>query len=116
MVDLEFSQRERIKDAGPTEMLLREVGKLLATGLETKTEPFPRDQTEFEEILKELRQLEPSDVYNRLIIGGFVDHPHGPEQQRCMECIYFLPNRTWCDLPEIDLPVESYWWCRLWKM
>ena len=54
--------------------------------------------------MKELFQLKPFDVFNRLVIGGFVDHPYGPDQQRCLECIYFLPHRSWCDLPEIDLP------------
>ncbi len=116
MVDLEFAQRERLKTGSSTERLLAEVGKLLASGLETRTEPFPKNQQEFDGILGELRQLKSNDVYNRLIIAGFLDHPHGPDQNRCMECIYFLPHKTWCDLPEIDLPVESYWWCRLWKV
>ncbi len=116
MVDLEFAQRERVKNGGSKERLLEEVGKVLGSGLKTQVEPFPRNQQEFEGILEELRKLKPNDVYNRLIIAGFLDHPHGPEQNRCMECIYFLPHKTWCDLPELNLPVESYWWCRLWKV
>ncbi len=32
------------------------------------------------------------------------------------ECIYYLPHRKWCDLPELPVPVEPQWWCRLWKL
>lgn len=116
MIELEFSKRERGHINGQSQKLIHEMGKLLASGLQTKTEPFPNNQVEFEEILNELRKLAPFDVFNRMVIGGFLDHPHGPDQQRCMECIYFLPHRSWCDLPELNLPVEPYWWCRLWKV
>jgi hypothetical protein len=28
-----------------------------------------------------------------LVVAGFVDKPHGAEQQRCMKCMYFLVHR-----------------------
>ena len=52
----------------------------------------------------------------RLVIGGFLNRPNGPLEARCQECIYFLVHRKWCDLPELSVPVEPDWWCRLWKI
>lgn len=96
--------------------LLKTIAQMLAAGLETEVEPFPETDKEFADILFKLRQLDPGDVEAKLVIGGFVDHPYGPEQQRCMECMYFLVHRKWCDLPELALPVEPEWWCRLWRI
>ncbi|MCB1034954.1 MAG: hypothetical protein KDD47_14095 [Acidobacteria bacterium] len=106
-------QRRNAKDAAET---LRRMAKMMEDGLETMTEPFPANAVEFAKILDELRALAPDDLEGRLVIGGFVDHPYGPEQQRCQECIYFLVHRKWCDLPELSVPVEPHWWCRLWKI
>ena len=30
--------------------------------------------------------------------------------------VYYHPHRKWCDLPELPIPVEPHWWCRLWKL
>jgi hypothetical protein len=89
---------------------------MLAQGLETEVEPFPVTEKEFGEIAQQLRTLPPGDILGRLVIGGFKDHPHGPENWRCADCIYYLANRKWCDLPELALPVEADWYCRLWRM
>ncbi len=99
--------------------VLRElIGKILATGMETLQQPFPQTDIEFEDILGRLRQLSGKDLDERLRIGGFADHPvEGDDRSmRCRECIYFLPHRRWCDLPELPLPVEADWYCRLWKL
>ena len=93
-----------------------EIAELLAAGLKTKTEPFPETEKEFGAILNELRALDPKDLKSKLIIGGFVNHPFGEEQYRCMECMYYLVHRKWCDLPELAVPVEPEWWCRLWRI
>lgn len=98
------------------ELVLAEITEMLASGLETQTEPFPETVQDFNNILDELRALEPDDLKGRLVIGGFVDHPYGPGEQRCQECIYFLVHKKWCDLPELSVPVEADWWCRLWKI
>lgn len=96
--------------------VLAEITELLAHGLPTKTEPFPETEKEFGAILNELRALDPKDLKGKLIIGGFVNHPFGEEQYRCMECMYYLVHRKWCDLPELAVPVEPEWWCRLWRI
>jgi hypothetical protein len=92
------------------------IGEILADGLETQLEPFPETHVEFAEILKELRQLEQDDLKGKLIIGGFADKPYGSDQMRCLECMYYLVHRKWCDLPELAVPVEPDWYCRLWRI
>jgi len=96
--------------------LLQTIAKVLADGLKTQVEPFPETDREFADILTQLRQLDPKDLKGKLVIAGFVDHPYGPDKQRCMECMYFLVHRKWCDLPELAVPVDPEWWCRLWRI
>lgn len=97
-------------------VMLNRISELLASGLETRVEPFPVTEKEFADILKELRALAPDDLKGKLIVSGFKDHPHGPDNASCADCIYYLANRKWCDLPELAVPVEADWYCRLWRM
>jgi hypothetical protein len=96
--------------------LRAKIAKLLAEGLETRVEPFPPTEKEFAEVTAELRALAPDDLTGKLVVSGFMDHPYGDESWRCADCIYYLANRRWCDLPELALPVEADWYCRLWRM
>jgi hypothetical protein len=91
---------------------------LLQFGIDPIIEPFPRTQHEFLAIVEELRGLHPNDLIGRLRIGGFTNYSmgEGEDIQRCRECIYYHPNRKWCDLPELPIPVDAHWWCRLWKL
>lgn len=82
--------------------------------LETQMAPFPEDNVQFDAILKELRALDPNDLTAKLVISGFAPEP--VEDQRCLECMYYQVHRKWCDIPELDLPVEPEWWCRLWRI
>ncbi len=102
--------------AGETNGVRDQIAKLLSAGLKTSTEPIPETEKDFAEILKELRQLNPGDLQGKLVIAGFVNHPYGEEQFRCMECMYYLVHRKWCDLPELAMPVEPDWRCRLWRI
>ncbi len=95
---------------------LTEITQLLDSGLETKTEPFPETDREFAAILNELRQLPADDLKAKLVVAGFINHPYGADNDRCMECMYYLVHRGWCDLPELAVPVEPHWWCRLWRI
>ena len=104
---------KRGKDA---DSLLKDIAKRLENGLDTMTEPFPETEKEFAQILDELRVLDSDDIDGRLMIAGFVNHPYGPDEQRCQECIYYLVHRKWCDIPEVSLPCEPDWWCRLWRI
>jgi len=93
-----------------------EIERLLAGGLETQTEPFPETEKEFGLLLTELRELPPDSLVAKLVISGFTDKPYGPDEMRCQECMYYLVHRKWCDLPELAVPVEADWWCRLWRI
>jgi hypothetical protein len=92
------------------------IGKMLGDGLKTETEPFPEDGQAFGKLLNALRELDPNDLKGKLVLSGFTDKPYGPEQMRCQECMYYLVHRKWCDLPELAVPVEPDWWCRLWRI
>src|ERR1700692_4199996 len=96
--------------------LLATIAAMMENGLQTQVEPFPETEKEFANILTELRTLDPNDLKGKLVIGGFINHPYGPDKLRCMECMYFLVHRKWCDLPELAVPVEPEWWCRLWRI
>jgi len=96
--------------------LREQIGAMMAAGLKTQTEPFPETDKEFGQLLAEVRELAPDDLKGKLILTGFVDKPYGPDQMRCQECMYYLVHRKWCDLPELAVPVEPDWWCRLWRI
>jgi len=95
---------------------LQQIAELMEGGLKTEVEPFPETEKEFAEIISRLRALKPDDLEGKLVIGGFLDHPWGPDKLRCMECINFLVNRKWCDLPELAVPVRPDWYCKLWRI
>lgn len=96
--------------------LLKMIEDLMKDGLRTMTEPFPETDREFAAILDELRVLEPDQLRDKLVISGWLLTPYGEDQMRCQECMYFLVHKRWCDLPELSLPVEPDWWCRLWRI
>jgi len=106
-----------IDHAGLNLLRLR-ISLMLEGGLKTTVEPFPETQVEFQRILDELALLDHNDLTTRLQVGGFLREPKeiAGVMQRCQECIYYLPHRKWCDLPELPVPVEPNWWCRLWKV
>lgn len=92
------------------------IAQILANGLVTQTEPYPEDRLAFERLLAAIRDLPPDDLEGKLVLSGFADKPYGPDQMRCHECMYYLVHRKWCDLPEMSMPVEPQWWCRLWRI
>ena len=98
------------------ERLRIEVTEILADGLETRIAPIPEDNYQFAVIVDELEKLDPDDTVGKLVVSGYIDHPHPGNKQRCLECIYYKPRQRWCVLPELDLPAEAEWWCRLWRM
>ena len=96
--------------------LRRKIEQVLGAGLQTQTEPFPETEKEFTQRLAELRALPAADLEAKLVLSGFTEKPFGPDRMRCQECMYYLVHRRWCDLPELSLPVEADWWCRLWRI
>ncbi len=88
--------------------------RCLLPGLRRRPSHFPEDSDKFNEIVRKLQDIPKDDVERKLVVSGFLDHP--VEEMRCLECMYYLPHRQWCNLPEIDLPAKQDWWCRLWRI
>lgn len=115
MVDFQNAGADDLLRRKTEEDALRDqIGRMMAEGLETQTEPFPETSDEFEKVLVEMRLLAPDDLLGRVVITGFINHP--VNDQSCENCIYYLAHRKFCDLPELALPVEPNWWCRLWRI
>ena len=92
------------------------IAGMLAAGLVTQTGPYPETNLEFSRLLDELAALPKDDLEAKLVVSGFTDKPYGTDQMRCQECMYYLVHRKWCDLPELAVPVEADWCCRLWRI
>ena len=94
-----------------------EIEKRLTGGL--KTEVYPRADTA-EETLAIVGRLQAGgdNLEAKLTFGGFTLTPieHDGIEQPCETCMYFLVRRRYCDLPELALPVEPHWSCRLWRI
>ena len=93
------------------------IRSLLASGLATETEPRADDDAMFRVILDRLRASD-RELKTKLVIGGFTLEmvEHGGFEQACESCMYCQVHRRWCELPELDLPVEPEWSCRLWRI
>ena len=93
------------------------VWKYLDVGLVTEVEPRADTQDEVQAVIERLKPVA-GNVIATMTIAGFYEAPveHGGVDQCCETCNYFLVHRRYCDLPEIDLPVESHWSCKLWRI
>lgn len=93
------------------------IGALLSNGL--ATEVFPRADTseKFQSILARVREAG-GDLSSKLVAAGFTLQAvtHEGMEQACETCMYFQVHRRHCELPELDLPVEPGWSCRLWRI
>ena len=98
--------------------LRKTIAEKLAGGLQT--EAFPRAETSemVNEIVGRLRAEAVGDLDKKLIIGGFTDHTIEIDdvEHPCETCMYYLVHRKFCELPELMLPVEPEWSCRLWRI
>jgi len=99
------------------ETLRREIAGLLAGGLETEVFPRAEDSAQVNAIVSRL-QSEGKDLASKHVIAGFTDHTITADEleQPCETCMYYLIKRRFCDLPELMLPVEPEWSCRLWRI
>ena len=100
------------------EKLRERIAGLLASDLDTEAFPRADDAAAAEAIAARLREEAADDVERKLLIGGWTDHAVevGDVEQSCGGCMYYLNNRRWCDQPELDLPAEPDWSCRLWRI
>ena len=95
-----------------------EIAKLLSDGL--KTEAWPRAETseDVNEIVNRLQVEAGDDLEKKLVVSGFTDYTVEAEdiEQPCETCMYYKVHAKFCDLPELMLPVEPEWSCRLWRI
>lgn len=104
-------------DPDSDKVVREQIRSLLGAGLETRV--FPRADThdEVQQIIAELKAAG-ADLRSKLVIAGITDHTieHGGIEQPCETCMYYLVHRRYCELPELDCPVEPEWSCRLWRI
>lgn len=95
-----------------------QIREKLANGL--NTEVFPRADTsdDINAIVGRLQTDAAGDLEKKLVISGWTDHTitHDEIEQPCETCMYYLVNRRFCNLPELMLPAEPEWSCRLWRI
>ncbi|MCL2429034.1 MAG: hypothetical protein FWD12_07355 [Alphaproteobacteria bacterium] len=100
---------------GDDDVRREQIRSLLAGGL--KTQVFPRAYTQ-DEIQAVVAKARGATLKGKLEIGGFTLTPvaDGDIDQACETCMYYQVHRRYCELPELDLPVEPGWSCRLWRI
>jgi hypothetical protein len=94
-----------------------EIREALANGLLTQVMPRADTHEAVLDIVARLRAAD-GDLAAKLVIGGFTlaAVEHGGLEQVCESCMYYKVHRRYCELPELDLPVEPEWSCRLWRI
>lgn len=90
----------------------------LSSDLAVQFEPRAYTHEAIQELVGELRALDVDDLDGRLRIGGFTldAYGEGEGEQACETCMYYQVHRRFCELPELMLPVEPGWSCRLWRI
>lgn len=98
----------------------KELEKLLKSGLKTESEDRPVTSEAREVIVGRLQSVADDDRRAKLVVAGFLDHPYATSEdgvlEACETCMYFELHRRYCSLPELELPVEPKWSCRMWRI
>ncbi len=95
---------------------------MLQSGLKTEIEPRAYTSEEVIHLVARLRSLSATAFAEKLTIAGFTLTPYAPPHseddlsQSCETCMYYVTHRRFCELPELNLPVEKDWSCRLWRI
>lgn len=101
------------------DQLRDKLGEILAWGLETAWKERAYSSEQVTAVVARLKPLAADDYEQKMVIGGFTDHPYGDDpdiSQDCSTCMYYLKHRKYCELPELDCPVEPQWSCILWRI
>ncbi len=98
--------------------LREEIGKTLASGIQAEVWPRAETSEMVNAIVGRLRRDAGADLKAKLVIGGVTNHKIEADglEQNCETCMYYLVHRKFCELPELMLPVEPEWSCRLWRI
>lgn len=99
-------------------VLREEIAKKLASGFETDAFPRAESSEMVQQIIEKLQREAAADLDQKLKIGGFTNYTVDIDglEQPCETCMYYLVHRKFCTLPELLLPVEPEWSCRLWRI
>ncbi|GAW34859.1 hypothetical protein RA2_01912 [Roseovarius sp. A-2] len=94
------------------------IAGMLACGLETEVWPRAGTSEEVNAIVARLQVEAGDNLERKLVIAGFTDHTIEADgiEQPCETCMYYKVHARFCDLPELMLPVEPEWSCRLWRI
>ena len=95
-----------------------EIDAKLKSGLDTEVWPRAETSEMVNEIVARLQNEAASDLTAKLVIAGVTDHTIEADEieQPCETCMYYLVHRKFCELPELMIPVEPEWSCRLWRI
>ncbi|MEM1362156.1 MAG: hypothetical protein AAGF94_10630 [Pseudomonadota bacterium] len=107
------------QESSPEDDALRDrIGEMLSSSLTTEVWPRAETSEMVNQIVNRLQVEAGKDLEKRLVIGGFTDHTITADdmEQPCETCMYYLVHRKYCVLPELDVPVEPEWSCRLWRI
>jgi len=101
--------------------LRNELGAMLANSLKTEWKDRAYTSDNVNSVVARLQQVAPDDYEKKLVIGGFTNYPYVNEDaedisQECSTCMYYLKHRKYCELPELEVPVEPEWSCILWRI
>ncbi|WP_025038315.1 hypothetical protein [Bradyrhizobium sp. DOA9] len=99
------------------EGLRSEIAGVLASGFATNVFPRADSHEQVQQLVSDLREAG-NDLKSKLRISGFTLHPveHGGISQLCETCMYYKVHRRFCELPELNVPVEPDWSCSLWRI
>ena len=94
------------------------IADMLSSGLETEVWPRAGTSEEVNEIVARLQVEAGQDLEKKLVIAGFTDHTIEADEieQPCETCMYYKVHAKFCELPELMVPVEPEWSCRLWRI
>jgi len=95
-----------------------QIAEMLAAGLETEVWPRAETSEDVNVIVARLRVEAGEDLEKKVVIAGFTDHTIEADgiEQPCETCMYYKVHAKFCELPELMLPVEPEWSCRLWRI
>jgi hypothetical protein len=57
------------------------------------------------------------ETMEKVAIVGLARQPFaaGEAKEKCGNCGHFLASHEFCDMPDLQLPVDKDWWCLLWR-
>lgn len=109
---------EKPIDAKSDDALRKEIAERLEVLRDVEVFPRAENAEQINTIIQRLQSEAQNNLDEKLKIAGFTNYVVEAEDipQPCETCMYYLLHRKFCDLPELMLPVEPNWSCRLWRI